>query len=483
MSAQEREDLVARLQAELRASGSETDSGSAGGTGTATLAPAVTLQAVLDGVHPADIAEAMDRMSDEDALAVFHALDNARAAEVLDELDADTARYLLDHDVPGRIADLLDILPMDDAAEVVADIAESSPERAEELLQELSERAPEDAEEVRELLSYREQTAGRLMTDRFVRLTPEMTVEEAFAAIRKSDPEVETLADLYVVERTTSGRELLFGVLSLRGLVRAEPLQRIGDIMTRDPLTVTVDTDQEEVAQMISKYDFNALPVLDRQGALAGIVTVDDVVDILVEEQTEDVLKQGAVAPGDFDVPYFAVPVPKVVRSRVTWLLLLFVAGTLTATVLEGFEGELAKVPELAVYIPLLIGTGGNTGAQTVSTVIRGLSLKEIRWSDAWRVLFKEMSTGLMLGLLLCFIAFVRTYLFEKQMNLSLVVGLAVWGICIWANIIGALVPLVAQRFKIDPALVSAPLITTLVDATGLAIYLYIAKMLLEQLR
>jgi magnesium transporter len=322
-----------------------------------------------------------------------------------------------------------------------------------------------------------------LMTDRFIRLTPNMTVEESFAAIRRADPEVETLADLYVVERTTSGRELLFGVVSLRDLVRAEPVQIIGDIMAREPITVTVDTDQEEVAGIISKYDFNALPVLDRQGALVGIVTVDDVVDVLVEEQTEDALKQGAIAPGGLDMPYFAVPVTRAVRSRVTWLLLLFVAGTLTASVLEGFEAELAAMPELAVYIPLLIGTGGNTGAQTVSTVIRGLSLKEIRWSDAWRVLLKELVTGLMLGVLLCGIAFVRTLLFEKKPDMSLVVGLAIWGICVWANIIGALVPLVAQRFKIDPALVSAPLITTLVDATGLAIYLYIAKLLLAPLQ
>jgi magnesium transporter len=484
MSAQEREDLVARLQAVLRASSSDTDSGIGGEAGgTATMAPADTVAAVLEGVHPADIAEAMDRMPDEDALTVFHALDNARAAEVLDELDADTARYLLDHDVPGRIADLLDILPMDDAAEVVADIQESSPERAEELLQELSARAPEDAEEVRELLSYREQTAGRLMTDRFVRLTPEMSVEDAFAAIRKSDPEVETLADLYVVERTSSGRELLFGVLSLRGLVRAEPTQRISEIMTSDPITVTVDTDQEEVAQMISKYDFNALPVLDRQGALVGIVTVDDVVDILVEEQTEDVLKQGAVEPGVVDMPYFSVPITKAVRSRVTWLVLLFIAETATTAVLHQYEDELQKVTELAVYIPLLIGTGGNTGAQTVSTVIRALSLKEIRWADAWRVLGKEMLTGLLLGLLLGIVALGRTLLYKKGVDLAFVIALAVWAICAWANIIAALVPLVAQRFKIDPALVSAPLITTLVDATGLAIYLYIAKLILVQLQ
>ena len=475
MSVEEREDLVARLRAVLRP---DSDSGELDVEGRDAA-----LVAELEGVHPADIAEAMNQLADADALAIFRVLDNARAAETLDELDSDTARYLLDNDVPGRIADLLDILPMDDAAEVLAEMQESNPEQAEEILESLEQRSPEDAAEVRELLSYREQTAGRLMTDKFIRVTPEMPVEQAFVAIREADPDIEALSDLYVVERTPSGREMLYGVLDLRTLIRAAPHTPIEAIMVHEPISVTVDTDQEEVAQVISKYDLNAVPVLDRQGALAGIVTVDDVVDILEEEQTEDALKQGAVVPDDSGQPYFTMPILRVVRNRITWLLLLFVGGIATTSVLGGFSDELDHLPMLAIFIPLLIGTGGNTGAQTVSTVIRALSLKEIRWRDTGRVLLREFGSGMLLGLLLGVIAFAMALLRQSGFQMAFVVGLTVFAICIWSNTIGALIPLVAQRVNIDPALISAPLITTLVDATGLAIYLGIAKLLLDALR
>jgi len=267
--------------------------------------------------------------------------------------------------------------------------------------------------------------------------------------------------------------------------VRARPDQKIGAVMTPDLITVRVDTDQEEVARLISKYDFLAMPVLDPEGTLAGIITVDDIIDVLVEEQTEDVLKQGGITvePGVINQPYFSVPIWRSVRSRVTWLILLFVAETATGGVLRHFDSELAKVTALSFFIPLLIGTGGNTGAQTVSTIIRGLSLKEIRFKDTGRVLLREFGSGAMLGLLLGSIAFARALWWKSGFELSLVVGLTVLVICAWANTIGSLVPLIAQRLKIDPALVSAPLITTLVDATGLAIYLMIAKALLTQLQ
>ncbi len=442
----------------------------------------LALTAALRSQHPADIAEAMSQLAKPEALAVFNWLDNARAAEVLDEVDSELVRYLLDNAPPGRIADLLDRLPMDDAAEVVS---EASKEDAAELMAALSERAPEDAAEVRELLSYADQTAGRLMTDKFVRLRGELTVDQAFEEIRHADPDVETLNDVYVVEPhpTLPNEDRLLGVLSLRDLVRAKPTQRLRDIMSRDPITVTVDTDQEEVARLISKYDFLAMPVLDRAGAFAGIVTVDDVVDILVQEQTEDTLKQAAVEPGMLNMPYFSVPIPMVVRSRLPWLIMLFVAQMATSVVLKSNERELQAVAALAIFIPLLIGTGGNTGAQTVSTIIRAMSLGEVRWRDAYRVLWKEFSTGFMMGAILSVAGFIRAIMVENDYHFGLVVGLTVWAICAWSNLIASLIPLLAQRIKIDPALVSAPLITTLVDATGLAIYLMVAKMLLTQLQ
>lgn len=438
-----------------------------------------TLSAVLLGTHPADIVEAMHDLSHPDSLALFNWLDNERAAYVLSEMESERTRYFLDNAPPRRVAELLARLPMDDAAWVVS---EATPERAETLLSDLTTRAPEEAAEVRELLAYKPGTAGRLMIDNFVRLSAEMTVDEAFAAVRRADPEVETLNDLYVVENGSTPQERLIGVVSLRELVRASSKQTIAEIMTRDLITVTVDTDQEEVARLINKYNFLAMPVLTRSGTLVGIITADDIIDVLVAESTEDHLRFGAVEPGVVNQPYFSIPIWRVVRSRVGWLVLLFVAETATGTVLRHFEDELAKVVALTFFIPLLVGTGGNTGAQTVSTIIRGLALNEIKKRDLGRVLIREFGSGLLLGTLLGIIGFVRAHFWGSGDDLSLVVGLTILVIVTWANTIGSLIPLVAQRFKIDPALVSAPLITTLVDATGLVIYMLIAKALLTAL-
>lgn len=439
------------------------------------------LVAATQGARPEDLAEALRDLTNPEALAVFNWLDNERAAEVLGSLEPNTARYVVHNAPPARIVDLLDRLPMDDAAWVVS---EAEPERAAILMAQLQQRAPADAEEVRELLTYDEGTAGRLMTDSFVRLAPELTVGEAFADIRRADNEVETLTDLYVVQYDARKNESLVGVLSLRELVRARDDQKIADVMTTDLITVAVDADQEAVARQFSKYDFLAMPVLDRGGFLAGIITVDDIIDVLTEEQTEDQLKFSGISvePGVVNLPYFATPLWRVVRARVGWLVLLFVAETATGTVLRHFESELAKVVALSFFIPLLIGTGGNTGSQTVSTIIRGLALGEIKTRDMGRVLGRELCGGLMLGALLGLVGFGRAMMWGSGMQLSMVVGLTILVICAWANTIGSLIPIVAHKFKVDPALVSAPLIATLVDATGLAIYLLIAKALLSAL-
>ena len=442
----------------------------------------VALTAATQNTRSEDIAEAMRDLANSEALAVFNWLDNERAADVLGALEPDTARYIISNAPPARIVDLLDRLPMDDAAWVVS---EAPPELAQLLMAQLQARAPEDAEEVRELLTYEENTAGRLMNDNFVRLAPEMTVAQAFAEVRRADSEVETVSDLYVVEPDARkrGHERLTGVLSLRELVRARDEQIIGEIMTRDLITVGVDTDQEEAARMVRKYDFLAMPVLDREGFLAGIITVDDIIDVLAEEQAEDQLRFAGVELGDSSQPYFSTPLLQVVKSRIGWLVLLFAASQLSGEVLASNDAELKKVAALTIFIPLLIGTGGNTGAQTVSTIIRGLSLGEVRFKDVFRVLGRELLGGLMLGSLLAIIGFAVVALRGFDTEMAFVVALSVLAICTWANVISALIPLLAQKFKIDPALVSAPLITTLVDATGLGIYLFIASRILSALK
>ena len=253
--------------------------------------------------------------------------------------------------------------------------------------------------------------------------------------------------------------------------------------MTREIVSARADTPQDEVARLVSKYSFNALPIVDAQNRILGIVTVDDVVDVLVAGETEAMLRMGGVAAAEDasgSMTYFGTSIFRVVRMRFGWLLLLFVAGTLTGNVLRHFEGEMAKVIALSFFIPLIIGTGGNAGSQTVSTIIRALALGQVRLRDARRVLLREMAAGLLLGTLLCIFAIVRALLWKSGWQLSLVVGLTILSVCLWANIIAALVPMLAQKLKIDPTVVSAPMITTLVDATGLAIYLLIAKAVLD---
>jgi magnesium transporter len=303
-----------------------------------------------------------------------------------------------------------------------------------------------------------------------------MTVAETLAYLRQEQAHVETLTNLYVVDPDNR----LLGVVSLREVVVADPQRQMQDLMNRRLVTVAPEADREVVARLVSHYDYLALPVVDAAGHILGIVTVDDVIDVLVSEGTEDILRFGGMEGGGaIDQPYFTVPLAVVIRKRVGWLLLLFVAETLTGTVLRYFESELAKVVALSFFIPLLIGTGGNTGAQTVSTLIRGLALGEIKVSDVWRVIGREFGSGLLMGLLLGAVAFGRALLWGSTPGLAAVVGLTIVAICAWANTIGSLIPLVAYKLKIDPAVVSAPLITTLVDATGLAIYMLIAKAIL----
>ncbi len=427
------------------------------------------LRMLLMNRHPADIAEVIDRLDDEDKIRLFRLLPPRQAADVLGETSADATRELLEHLPAEEVGDLLDSLPMDDVAEI---LTEDVPDRQQELLTAME---PRDAAEVRSLLSYPPQSAGRLMTDKFVRVRPEMTAADAIAFLRLIDPEIESFIDLYVLNPA----QQLLGVVSLRAVITTPPERRMSEIMNPHIVTVPPETDQEQVARLVARYDLLALPVVG-EGRMLGIVTVDDVIDVLVSEGTEDVLRFGGVGSGDgMEQPYFTVPILRVVRKRIVWLLLLFLAGTMTSSVLSAFENELERMVMLSVFIPLLIGTGGNTGAQTVSTVIRGLALGEIRSRDTGWVILRELLSGLLLGSLLGCVAFVWTLLWGYTTELAAVVGLTIVAICLWANVIGSLVPLVAQKIGIDPAVVSAPLITTLVDATGLAIYLLIAKVLL----
>jgi magnesium transporter len=423
------------------------------------------LRDLVARIYPPDLADIIERLDDEDQQRVFSLLERQQAADVLDEASIDTARELIGQMPVEQAADILEELDSDDAAAI---LTEDVPERQHELLAAM---APEEAADVRELLRYPPQSAGRLLNDQFVALRESDTVADAMARLRSIVHDAAVIVYLYVLDV----RDRLIGTVSLRRLL-VEKLDRpVIELMRPSPIAVHPETDQEEVA----RYDLAALPVVDDEGRMLGVVTVDDVMDVLVEEGAEDVLKFGAVTQGEADETYFTTPITASVRRRIVWLLFLFVAGSITANVLRLFEAELEQVVALSFFIPLLIGTGGNTGAQTVSTLIRAMALNEVRLRDVWRVLARELLVGVILGFLLAIIAFGRAFLKVPMASLAITVALSVMAICIWANIIGAMVPMAARRFGIDPALISAPLITTLVDASGLAIYLLIAKALL----
>jgi magnesium transporter len=429
------------------------------------------LRQILADEYAQDIADVIERLNEEARYRVFELLQPDVAAEVLDEAGLYTTRQLLRQLPPERIVELMTRMPMDDVVEL---LAEDILERQEELLALMP---AEMAKDIEDSLDFPPNSAGRLMTRKFVRINPDMTAEQVLTFARQVNSRVETLNDFYVLGTGSK----LEGVVSLREIVTSPPQKKVSEMMEREVISVTPDTDQEQAARTLARYDFLAMPVVTPEGRMLGIITIDDATDVLTVENTEDILKFGGVTFGNDveDQPYFTIPIFKVIRQRFVWLLLLFLADTLTGNVLRIFEDELATVVALSFYIPLLIGTGGNTGAQTVSTIIRGMAVQDIRQRDTLRVLGREFVSGVMLGSALGLIGGFRAYLWDQDVQLALVVGITLVVVCSWSNTIGSLIPLVAKRVGIDPAVVSAPLITTLVDATGLFIYLSIARVLL----
>jgi len=429
------------------------------------------LPAAVADLHPADLAELLEDLPREDRLVLFEALPPEKGAAVLSELKGETLRLVLHQASPEKLGPQLDQVPGD---EVVFLLEHVSQRQREALLAKMS---PRDAAEAKRLLRYEPGTAGRLMSEKFATMSPDWTVAETLDHLRKIDPEVETIQTIYAVDRHGH----LAGAITLRKLLPAAPDRKVSELMDRRVATVRADTPQEEVAKLVSKYDVHAIPVVDDENRPLGIVTVDDVIDVLAEEQTEDVLHLGGVAADDevVESTYFGTPVWKTVKRRVVWLILLFAASMVTGLVLRHFEGHLTKVVALAFFIPLLIGTGGNAGSQAVATVIRGLALEEIRFRSIGRVFLREAGSGVLLGALLGVFGFLFALLMGFSAPTGVAVGLSILSICAWANVVGAMVPIVAQRLGIDPTVMSAPMITTLVDATGLFIYFLVAGLVL----
>jgi magnesium transporter len=427
------------------------------------------VQSLISDYHPADVAELLDELPLDQAVIIFNLLPMEFASEVLDETGSDVRRKILERIGDEHLADLLDELPMDDAAEFLDDLPDPVADRLLDLME------TEEADEVRGLLAYEDDTAGRQMNRDVVKLRRQWTAAESIEYLRSLEDadEPETLHYLYVVDRDNR----LIGVVPVKALLLAKPSATIESIMNPAVVSVPVTADQEELAETVSKYDFVAIPVVDHAGILLGVVTVDDVIDIFEEEATEDIQRLGGSQP--ITQPYFAVSLMEIVRKRVGWLLFLFVAHTLTGTVMRLFEEELAAVVVLSFFIPLIIGTGGNTGSQTVTIIVRAIALGEVRIADILRVMKREILAGVTLGVILGVVGFLRAITWDTGVQISLVVAVTLAVVVIWSNLVAAIIPILADRLRIDPSIVSAPLITSIVDATGLAIYFLLAKWML----
>lgn len=421
---------------------------------------------LIASTHPADIADLLDAMDPENAVVLFNLLNVETASEVLDETGSLVRQELIEKVDDERLADLLDELPMDDAAEFLEDLPELTASRLLDLME------PEEARDVRELLGYENETAGRLMTTEIAALRRQWTAAEALDYLR-SLTDAETLHYLYVVDRENH----LLGVVPLRNLLMARPSATVDTIMSPDVVAVPVTADQEELAEFISRYDYFAIPVVDPDNRLLGVVTVDDALDVLEDEATEDIQRLGGSEP--LANPYFAVSVLQVVRKRIVWLMLLFVASLFTSTVIRSFEGLLAAAVVLNAFIPLITGTGGNAGSQTVTTIIRAIAVEDIRIGDVVRAWRREVAVGIVLGLLLGLVGAIVGMIVGGQMRIGFVIGATLPLVVVWANTVATLVPIAAERLNIDPTVISAPMITTIVDATALLIYFLIARLIL----
>ena len=438
----------------------------------------VALREFFGDHHPAQVAEMIEDLGPEEGDVIFGLLDARPRAEVFSYLDSEHQVSTIERMNPVEAAALLHLMSHDERADLVKKLDE---EHVDQILPHLAQAERDD---IRRLASFEPGTAGAVMTTDYVTLPPHLTVREALERLRHDAPDKETIYYSYVVDP----QRKLIGFVSLKTLILARPMARIEDIMQGDVIVARVDEDQEVVARQIGKYDLIAIPVVDAHDMLVGIITHDDALDILRKEQTEDMLAFGGVsrdAEADAESYWQGTPV-EAVRRRIGWLLMLFLAGLITRYVIHAFHWVDVRFPkiEFDAFIPLLIGTGGNAGSQTVGTIIRGLALGEIHQGDTARVLARETFTGLLLGLLLGVLGFLFTWqVLDEGPTFGAVIGLALLGICVWANVVGSLVPLLARRFNIDPALVSAPLISTLVDATGLCIFYSIAIVLLVKFR
>ena len=427
------------------------------------------LRQMLSELNDADIAALLEEMEEQDMLKVFRILPKDLAADVFSYMDVDNQQFIITSLSDRDAANIVDNLMADDAA----DLMEEMPANVVKKI--LANASPETRRDINHLLRYPEDSAGSIMTVEYVDLKENLTVDEAIARIRKIGVDSETINICYVLD----SRRKLVGTVALRYLLLSQPDEVISDIMHENVISISTMMDQEEVARQFQKYDFTAMPVVDNENRLVGIITVDDIVDILQEEATEDIEKMAAIVPSD--KPYMKTGVLETWKKRIPWLLLLMVSATFTGRIIASYESALSACMVLSTFIPMLMDTGGNAGSQASVSIIRGISLDEIRFYDLPGVIWKEARVALLCGVTLSAANFVKLMLFDRvAVQVAFVICITLVVTVFVAKIVGCSLPMLAKKIGFDPAVMASPFITTIVDALSLVIYFQIATVLLQ---
>lgn len=423
------------------------------------------LRQYLEELNDADIAGLMDQLSKEDMFRVFRILPKDLAADVFAYLDVDNQQVIITSLSDREAAHVINNLMADDAADLMEEMPASVVKRL------LANASSETRRDINHLLQYPEDSAGSIMTVEYVDLKESLTVNQAIERIRKVGLDSETINICYVLD----AQRKLVGTVALRYLLLSDPDEIIGDIMHENVIAINTLMDQEEVARQFKKYDFISMPVVDNENRLVGIITVDDIVDIMEEETTEDMEKMAAIVPSD--KPYMKTGVWETYKKRIPWLLLLMVSATFTGAIISSFQDALKVCAVLMAFVPMLMDTGGNAGGQASVTVIRGLSLGEIAYRDVPRVVWKEIRVALFCGATLSAANFLKLLLFDRVgITVACVVCITLIAAVMMAMLVGCLLPIGAKRLGFDPAVMASPFITTIVDALSLLVYFGVAK-------
>ncbi len=427
------------------------------------------LREYLENINSADFPSILENVDEDKTIMIYRLLSKEKAAEVFVELDHDDQEKLINCLTDAEIKNVMNELYMDDAVDLIEEMPSNVVKRI------LANTKPANRKIINELLKYPDDTAGTLMTTEFIDLKENMTVEDAFKFIKRKELKKETVYNCYVV---TIDRKLL-GVIDIKDLLIAERDELIKDIMDTNVVKVNTLEDQEEVTRMFDKYNYIALPVVDQENRLVGIITIDDAIDVIQEETLEDFEKMAAIRPDDGDT-YLKTSVFKHAKNRIIWLLVLMISAMLTGQVIENYEAAISTLPLLVAFIPMLMDTGGNCGSQTSTLIIRGLAMNEISTKDIFKAIWKEFRVALIVGIVLAIANSIRIMIQYNDLKIAIVVGITLICTVIMAKLLGCILPMAAKKLKLDPAIMAAPLITTIVDALSVLVFFNIATVMFQ---